>query len=154
MELDSESKNKLSKQPFIIRQAADYVLNLLNTLINGGCDESTIVSTMGTLNQNSQGKFSDSDLLNYDEACTILGLQVTNRVGLKKLLDRHGIKQVKIKNKPSGFRRDQILALRDKIDLDEDKRKQREERKMKREQEKYHKRQAFYEKIMGRKSDD
>ena len=72
MELDSESKDKLSKQPFIIRQAASYVLNLLNTLINGGCDESTVVSTMGTLNQNAQGRYSDDDLVNYDNACKIL----------------------------------------------------------------------------------
>ena len=115
MELDSESKDKLAKQPFIIRQAASYVLNLLNTLINGGCDESTVVSTMGTLNQNSQGRYSDNDLVNYDNACKILGFSVTNRIGLKRLLDKNGIKQVKIHNMPCGFRRDEILALRDKI---------------------------------------
>lgn len=115
MELDSESKDKLAKQPFIIRQAASYVLNLLNTLINGGCDESTVVSTMGTLNQNAQGRYSDNDLVNYDNACKILGFSVTNRIGLKRLLDKNGIKQVKIHNMPCGFRRDEILALRDKI---------------------------------------
>lgn len=115
MELDSESKDKLAKQPFIIRQAASYVLNLLNTLINGGCDESTVVSTMGTLNQNAQGRYSDNDLVNYDNACKILGFSVTNRIGLERLLDKNGIKQVKIHNMPCGFRRDEILALRDKI---------------------------------------
>lgn len=115
MELDSESKDKLAKQPFIIRQAANYVLNLLNTLINGGCDENTITSTIGTLNQNAQGRFSDADLVNYDNACKILGFSVTNRIGLKRLLDKNGIKQVKIHNMPCGFRRDEIVALRDKI---------------------------------------
>lgn len=131
MELDEISKDKLAKQPFIIRQAANYVLNLLNTLINGGCDEDTITSTMGTLNQNAQGRYSDDDLVNYDNACKILGFSVTNRVGLKRLLDKHGIKQIKIHNTPCGFRRDEILALRDKINDDvrkrEIKQKQRDE---------------------------
>lgn len=131
MELDSESKDKLAKQPFIIRQAANYVLNLLNTIINGGCDESTVVSTMGTLNQNAQGRYSDNDLVNYDNACKILGFSVTNRIGLKRLLDKNGIKQVKIHNMPCGFRRDEILALRDKVNEEvrkrEIKQKQRDE---------------------------
>lgn len=133
MELDSESKDKLSKQPFIIRQAANYVLNLLNTLINGGCDESTVVSTMGTLNQNAQGRYSDDDLVNYDNACKILGFSVTNRVGLKRLLDKNGIKQVIIHNMPCGFRRDEIMALRDKLNEEVKKRELKQKQKDERE---------------------
>lgn len=133
MGLDSESKDKLSKQPFIIRQAANYVLNLLNTLINGGCDESTVVSTMGTLNQNAQGRYSDDDLVNYDNACKILGFSVTNRVGLKRLLDKNGIKQVIIHNMPCGFRRDEIMALRDKLNEEVKKRELKQKQKDERE---------------------
>lgn len=133
MELDSESKEKLSKQPFIIRQAANYVLNLLNTLIDGGCDENTVVSTMGTLNQNAQGRYSDDDLLNYDKACKILGFSVTNRVGLKRLLDKNGIKQVIIHNTPCGFRRDEIMALRDKLNEEVKKRELKQKNKNERE---------------------
>lgn len=139
MELDSESKNKLAKQPFIIRQAADYILNLLNTLINGGCDEGTITSTMGTLAQNAQGKYSDDDLLNYDKACKVLGFSVTNRIGLKRLLDKNGIKQVKIHNMPCGFRRDEILALRDKINEDVKKRELKQKKKQERVKQRYRK---------------
>ncbi len=133
MELDSESKDKLAKQPFIIRQAANYVLNLLNTLINGGCDENTVVSTMGTLNQNAQGRYSDDDLLDYDKACKVLGFSVTNRVGLKRLLDKNGIKQVKIHNMPCGFRRDEIMALRDKLNEEVKKRELKQKQKDERE---------------------
>lgn len=133
MELDETSKDKLSKQPFIIRQAANYVLNLLNTLINGGCDENTVVSTMGTLNQNAQGRYSDDDLLNYDKACKILGFLVTNRIGLKRLLDKNGIKQVIIHNMPCGFRRDEIMALRDKLNEEVRKRELKQKQKNERE---------------------
>lgn len=133
MELDETSKDKLSKQPFIIRQAANYVLNLLNTLINGGCDESTVVSTMGTLNQNAQGRYSDDDLVNYDNACKILGFSVTNRVGLKRLLDKNGIKQVIIHNMPCGFRRDEIMALRDILNEEVKKRELKQKQKDERE---------------------
>lgn len=128
MELDSESKDKLAKQPFIIRQAANYVLNILNTLINGGCDEDKITSTMGTLSQNAQGRYSDDDLVNYDNACKILGFSVTNRVGLKRLLDKNGIKQVVINNMKCGFVRSDIMAIRDK--LNEDIRKKEKIRKI------------------------
>lgn len=132
MELDSESKDKLAKQPFIMRKAVDYLMSVINTIINGGCDESTVVSTMGTLNQNAQGRYSDDDLLDYDKACKILGFSVTNRVGLKRLLDKNGIKQVKIHNMPCGFRRDEILALRDKIN------KEVRERELKQKQKREH----------------
>lgn len=133
MELDETSKEKLSKQPFIMRKAVDCLLSVINTIINGDCDESTVVSTMGTLNQNAQGRYSDDDLLNYDKACKILGFSVTNRIGLKRLLDKNGIKQVKIHNMPCGFRRDEIMALRDKLNEKVKKRelkqKQKDERK-------------------------
>lgn len=133
MELDSESKEKLSKQPFIMSKAVDYLLSVINTIINGDCDESTVVSTMGTLNQNAQGRYSDDDLLNYDNACKILGFSVTNRVGLKRLLDKNGIKQVKIHNMPCGFRRDEILALRDKINEEVRKREIKQKNKQEKE---------------------
>lgn len=136
MELDSESKEKLSKQPFIMRKAVDYLLSVINTIINGDCDESTVISTMGTLNQNAQGRYSDDDLLNYDKACKVLGFSVTNRVGLKRLLDKNGIKQVIIHNTPCGFRRDEIMALRDKINEEVKKRELKQKKKNEREAQK------------------
>lgn len=133
MELDSESKEKLSKQPFVMCKAVDYLLSVINTIINGDCDESTVISTMGTINQNAQGRYSDDDLLNYDKACKILGFSVTNRVGLKRLLDKNGIKQVIIHNTPCGFRRDEIMALRDKLNEEVKKRELKQKNKNERE---------------------
>lgn len=151
MELDDTSKDKLSKQPFIMRKAVDYLLGVINTIINGDCDESTVLSTMGTLNQNAQGKFSDNDLVNYDEACKLLGMQVTNRQGLNKLCKKHHIKQQKMNNRCIGFRRDEILALRDQIDINLAIREFREKKRREKESEKARKRQALYERIMGHK---
>lgn len=134
MELDDKSKEKLSKQPFIIRQCADYVMGILDKLINGDCDESEITSTMGTLNQNSEGRYSSNDLMNYDDAGKALGFGCTNRMGLKKLLDKHGIKQVIIKNNPVGFRKSEIMALCDKLNDEVRKREDKQRKKRLKEQ--------------------
>lgn len=133
MELDEISKDKLAKQPFIMRKAVDYLMGVINTIINGDCNEEAVLSTMGTLNQNAQGKYSDDDLLTYDKACKILGFSVTNRIGLKRLLDKNGIKQVIIHNQPCGFRRDEIIALRDKIDKEVKERELKQKQKRERE---------------------
>ena len=47
-----------------------------------------------------------------------MGFGCTNRTALKKLLDKHNIKQVEINNMKCGFRRDGIMALRDKLNED------------------------------------
>ena len=70
---------------------------------------------MGTLNNNAKGRIGKEDVLNYYKAGNILGFGCTNRVGLKKLLDKHGIKQVKINNMRCGFLRSEIMSLKDKI---------------------------------------
>ena len=139
MELDDESKEKLSKQSFVIRYAANYVLNILNTIINGDCDEENIASTIGTLNQNAQCRYGKDDLMNYDQAGKILGFGCTNRVGLKKLLDKFNIKEVVINNMKCGFEKSRIFALRDKLNDEITKRETKRKAKEKKILDKYKK---------------
>lgn len=115
MEIDKETKDKIDKLPLVLRMAAEYVFGIFNDIVNGKCDEGAVTSTMGTLNQNAKNRYCSEDLMTYDKAAQALGFSVTNRNGLKLLLDKHGIKQVKITNKDCGFPRADIMALKDKL---------------------------------------
>lgn len=114
MKLDDETKEKIERLPYSLRFVLDYLLQAIDDIINGKCSEDKITNMAGNLKLNSEGKYSSDDLVNYDEAGKILGFGTTNRMGLKKLLDKHGIKQVLIKNNTCGFDRGEILALKDK----------------------------------------
>lgn len=115
MKLDEETKAKIDNLPIVSKTIVNYLIDVIDSFINGKCDEDTITSTLGTLNNNAKGRIGKEDVLNYDKAGNILGFGCTNRVGLKKLLDKHGIKQVKINNMCCGFLRSEIMALKDKI---------------------------------------
>lgn len=71
---------------------------------------------MSTVQNNTNSRFSECDLLTYDKAGNLLGFGTTNRVGLKKLLDKNGIKQVTFGNTKVGFRRDEVMALKERLD--------------------------------------
>ena len=113
--LSPTAKESIDKLPFFMKYVINVLLDCIDNIINGKCDEDIIVSAMSTMNNNARGKYSNEDLMNYDEAGEVLGFGTTNRVGLKRLLDKHGIKQVVINNMKCGFRRDEILSLKDKL---------------------------------------
>lgn len=114
MKLDEETKEKIERLPFALKYITNYLLQAIDDLINGKCEEDKVANLAGSLKLNSEGKYSNEDLANYDEAGKMLGFGTTNRAGLKKLLDQNGIKQVKIKNNYCGFDRGEILALKDR----------------------------------------
>lgn len=113
--LSATAQEKIDKMPFFMRYVIYKLVDCIDDIINGKCDEDILVSTMSTLENNAKGKFNNDDLMNYDQAGEALGFGTTNRVGLKRLLDKHGIKQVVINNMKCGFRRDEIMALKDKL---------------------------------------
>ena len=113
--LSATAQEKIDKLPLFMRYVIYKLVDCIDDIINGKCDEDILVSTMNTLENNAKGKFSNDDLMNYDQASEALGFGTTNRVGLKRLLDKHGIKQVVINNMKCGFRRDEIMALKDKL---------------------------------------
>ena len=111
MLITQETQDKINKLPLPLRVASNMLLDCLENLIGGKCDKDEILRTISDMNDYAQGKYSDNDLVNYDEACKILGYTVTNRLGLKKELDRNGIKQVVMNNQRVGFPRHKVEAL-------------------------------------------
>lgn len=130
--LSATAQEKIDKLPFFMRYVIYKLVDCIDDIINGKCDEQLLVNTMSTIENNSNGRYSKDDLLNYDKAGEALGFGTTNRTGLKKPLDKNGIHEVVINNMKVGFRRDEIIALKDKLDEDirnrELKRKQKEQR--------------------------
>ena len=117
----------------MLKTAANYLLDALDNIINGNCSEDAVTSTIGTLNNNASKRYGKHDLLTYEKARDILGFG-RNMVGLKALLDKHGIKQQIINNQKCGFLRSEVMALNDKLleerKAKEYKRKSKEEREI------------------------
>lgn len=111
MLVTQETQDKIDKLPLPLRMASNMLLNALENLVGNKCDNEEILRTMSDFNDFAQGKYSDKDLVNYDEACDILGYTRTNRIGLKRELDKNGIKQVVINNQRVGFPRHKVEAL-------------------------------------------
>lgn len=135
MNLDQETKDKIDKLPFMLKTAAHYLLEMVDNIINGNCSEDAVTSTIGTLNNNASKRYGKHDLLTYEKASDILGFG-RNLVGLKTLLDKHGIKQQVINNQKCGFLRSEVMALNDKLleerKAKEYKRKSKEEKEIER----------------------
>lgn len=135
--LTASAEEKIEKLPFFMRYVIHKLVDCIDDIINGKCDEQLIVNTMSTLENNSKGRYSKDDLLNYDKAGEALGFGCTNRVGLKRLLDRNNIHEVVINNMKVGFRRDEIMALKDKLNDEIRKRERKRIQKEQRESLKY-----------------
>lgn len=150
MELSKETKDKIDKLPIVLRMAVNYLLDAVDKIINGECNEDAVTSTMATLNNNASGRICKDDVLNYDKAGNILGFGATNRTALKALLDKHGIKQVVINNMKCGFLRSDIMALRDKLNEDIKKREDKRKRKEERELLKSHRREDRFRALFGK----
>ena len=115
--LSVTAQEKIGKLPFFMRYVIYKLVDCIDDIINGKCDEQILVNTMSTLENNASGRYGKEDLLNYDMAGRLLGLG-SNRVRLKRLLDSNGIKQVTINNMKCGFRRSEVLALKDRMDAE------------------------------------
>lgn len=115
MNFTEEEQNKLDRLPLVFKLTINTLLDAVRRILDGDCDESAITDTMATLNNNSQGRYADEDLVNYEEAAKILGISTTNRMKLKLLLDMNNIQQVTLHNQKVGFKRTEIMALRSKL---------------------------------------
>ena len=115
MIFSKDEEQKIKSLPIILRTAVDTLVGIINKILNNECNEDEVADTIATLNANSNSRYANEDLVNYDQAARILGVSVTNRVKLKLLLDLNGIKQVVMHNQRVGFKRSQIMALRTKL---------------------------------------
>lgn len=115
MNSTEEEQSKLDRLPLVFKLAINALLDAVRRILDGDCNESAITDTMATLNNNSQGRYADEDLVNYEEAAKILGISATNRMKLKLLLDMNNIQQVTLHNQKVGFKRTEIMALRSKL---------------------------------------
>lgn len=109
--LTKETQEKIDKLPLPLRMACDMLLGALYKLINNECSTEEVLHTVSSVNEHAQGKYSDDELVNYDDACKILGYTITNRVGLKRELDRHNIRQVIMNGHRVGFPKHEVEAL-------------------------------------------
>lgn len=73
------------------------------------CSETEVAYMIEKANAECKGYFNKESFVNYDEAMRIL--HIGNRVTLKSLLDKHGVKMQKVNNKPVGFYRSEVEAL-------------------------------------------
>ena len=115
MTFNEEEEKKIKSLPLVLRLAIDTLVGIIKKILNNECDEDEVTDTMATLKANSDSRYADEDLVNYDQAAKILGVSVTNRLRLKSLLDANGIKQVVMHNQIIGFRRSEVMALRTKL---------------------------------------
>ena len=111
MLITQETQDKIDKLPIPLRIAANALLNALENLIGNKCDNEEILRTMSDFNDYAQGRYSEEELVNYDDACRILGYSVNNRTGLKSFLDKDGVKQVVLNGHSVGFPRRKVEAL-------------------------------------------
>lgn len=91
-----------------------YVLkDGMKRLLSDDCTDEEVAHIVGKINAESRGYYNESSFVNYDEAMRIL--KVKSRETLKDLLDKHKIKQQKIKNTKVGFLRSEVEKLAAKL---------------------------------------
>ena len=121
MKFSEDEERTIKSLPLVFRIAVDMLVGVIKKILNNECDEGEVTDTMATLNANADSRYSNEDLVNYDQAAKILGVSVTNRIRLKSLLDANGIKQVVMHNQKIGFKRSELMALRTKLYAKRDK---------------------------------
>lgn len=104
--MDNSTGNK--KTP-LIQFAINTLKEALRQLENDECDEEKILMSLSKLNNESAGKYDNNSFVTYDEAMRMLN--VKNRNALKRIIDKHGIKQHKIGNVKVGFLRTDIEKI-------------------------------------------
>jgi hypothetical protein len=111
--LTPKVKDKIDKLPYLFKVASYNLVNALDNILNGECDEGEIASVLTTMVNNTSQSYSKEDLVNYDKAGDILGIR--NRANLQSVLKEHNIEQVVMNNRKVGFPRNKVIALRDEL---------------------------------------
>lgn len=95
-----------------IKDVAKGILSSIGESIeNDRCSEEDLVEMVGKYSEVSKGRYSDSDLMNVDECCRMLGV---SRSGFYAIVKRERLREVTINNQKVGYRRVDIERLRAK----------------------------------------
>jgi hypothetical protein len=78
-------------------------------IFSADCNEDELAGALNTID-----KMNSKDYVTYDGAMKILCMG-NNRSGFKKLMDKYGIKNQSFNNHKIGFKRSDILAVKDKL---------------------------------------
>jgi hypothetical protein len=98
----------------IMQYAIKMLKGIIEDIENGECGEAELADAMQRLNSQNKDCFKEDDFVNYDEAGLLLDLR-WNRKRISELCKEYGIKNIRFKNKPIGFRKIEILKLKNMI---------------------------------------
>ena len=83
MIFSEDEEKKFKSLPLVLRLAVDTLVGVIKKILNNECNEDEVTDTMATLKANSDSRYANEDLVNYDQDAKILGVSVTNRLKLK-----------------------------------------------------------------------
>ena len=93
----------------------NYAITLLKQVIedikSGKCSEQELTDALSKFHPESNGYFKEEDFVNYDEAGLLLGVRWDRRK-LNNLCKEHNIVNQKVNNLHIGFRKKDILRLK------------------------------------------
>ena len=93
----------------------NYAITLLKQVIedikSGKCSEQELTDTLSKFHPESNGYIKEDDFINYDEAGMLLGVRWDRRK-LNNLCKEHNIINEKFNNQHIGFRKKDILRLK------------------------------------------
>ena len=98
-----------------VRRSAKRLIKDLYHQVSEECSDEELCVAMGAIAKYDKHSYREEDLMNYDEALKELGLG-NNRAKLNELAKLYGIKNQKLKNMHVGFRREDILRLKEELD--------------------------------------
>lgn len=111
--LTEDAKQKLVELPLVLRTGAKMLVDGLQSILGGNCNEDEMASLVVRAETNARGKYSDDELVTYDEAGRILGIK--NRNKLRATLNKFNVEQHTLTNHKCGFPREQVLVVRNKL---------------------------------------
>lgn len=111
---NSNRINKIKSDIYdIIKEEVD-ALSPIFDIFSADCNEDELAGALNTIDKMNSEYVNPKDYVTYDGAMKILCMG-NNRAGFKKLMDKYGIKNQSFNNHKIGFKRSDILAVKDKL---------------------------------------
>lgn len=112
---NSNRINKIKSDIYdIIKEEVDALSPIRKLVFSADCNEDELAGALNTIDKMNSEYVNPKDYVTYDGAMKILCMG-NNRAGFKKLMDKYGIKNQSFNNHKIGFKRSDILAVKDKL---------------------------------------